>query len=100
MITEHTAAVIIQTRFCLTYQQCILYKNNDAFNEWGINNEYINERKEDNDNCNALFSSFIFDADNTIKDFATQILSFRPTKMMFIYKSYTMGQQRHISLFS
>eukprot|EP00957_Ditylum_brightwellii_P049765 3773747-Ditylum_brightwellii.AAC.1 len=63
MITEHTAAVIIQTHFHLAYQQRILYSDNDAFNEWNIDNEYINEKKEDNDHVNTLFSSIVLDID-------------------------------------
>ena len=68
MITKHTAAVIIKTHFHLAYQQCILYNDNYAFNEWNINNEYINEKKEDDDHVNAIFSSFILGINNAIKD--------------------------------
>eukprot|EP00957_Ditylum_brightwellii_P208930 15359573-Ditylum_brightwellii.AAC.1 len=71
MITEHTAVVIIQTYFCLVYQQCILYNINDVFNEWDIKDKHINVKKEDDDHFNNLFSSSIFDVDNTIKDFDT-----------------------------
>eukprot|EP00957_Ditylum_brightwellii_P158617 12073012-Ditylum_brightwellii.AAC.1 len=67
MIAKHIATVIIQTNFCLAYQQRIIYKNSvellDACNDCN------NEKKEDEDHINTLFSFLLLDVDNAIKIF-------------------------------
>eukprot|EP00957_Ditylum_brightwellii_P005648 431117-Ditylum_brightwellii.AAC.1 len=69
IITKHTAAVIIQTNFCLAYQQRIIYGYNDVFDDWNHHNDYNNEKKENEEHINDLFSSLLLDVDNINKTF-------------------------------
>eukprot|EP00957_Ditylum_brightwellii_P086521 6582963-Ditylum_brightwellii.AAC.1 len=70
MITKHIATVIIQTNFCLAFQQHIIYKKNDELlDNWNYHNDCKNEKKEDEDHINTLFSFLLFDMNNAIKLF-------------------------------